>query len=66
LLFKTTEFIKGKAKAIPEYDINAYWGEEMMLHILTYDLDRGKLLYPEEEVSTTHQIGGWFSLRTRS
>jgi uncharacterized Rossmann fold enzyme len=66
LLFKTTEFIKCKAKAIPGYAIKAYWGEELMLHILTSDLDRGKLLYPEEEVSTTHQTGVWFSLRTRS
>jgi hypothetical protein len=37
LLFKTTEFFKGKAKAIPGYAIKEYWGEEMMLHILTSD-----------------------------
>ena len=70
---KTVQFIKGKVKAVPGYAVKAYWGEEVQLHMLTSALDGGEqpgrwrgCCTPEEEASTVHRIGGWFSFRARS
>jgi hypothetical protein len=52
--------------------MKAYWGEEVLLHMLISDIDRGKqpargqLLCPQEEVSSRHQTAGWLNFRARS
>jgi hypothetical protein len=72
MLLAVHTIIKGKVKAIPGCAMKAYWGEEVFLHMLTSDIDRGEqpargqLLCPQEEVSSTNHTAGWLSLRTRS
>jgi hypothetical protein len=71
MLLAVQTFIKGKVAVIPRCAMKAYWGEELLLHMLTSDIDRGEqpargqLLCPQDKPSSTNQTAGWFSLRDR-
>jgi hypothetical protein len=42
MLLAVQTIIKGKVTAIPGCAVKAYWGEEVLLHMLTSGIDRGE------------------------
>jgi hypothetical protein len=63
---------KDVVTGVPGCTMKAYWGEEVLLHMLTSNISRGEqparrqLLCLQENASSSHQTAGWLSLSARS
>jgi hypothetical protein len=72
MLLAVQTIIKDKVTGVSGCTMKAYWGEEVLLHMLTSNIRGGEqparvqLLCLQEEDSSSHQTAGWYSLRARS